>query len=373
MKKAFVWLLVLLLLAGGLGVLQYEKKVDLSGERLPVLGQFEGKDWRGEKSWGFTTEIKGEEKAFEVYPGVFNSLVNRYAAMINLAEVDDQSCATEDHISFEYLGSTKEDVHVFYIFNFSNWFSSFLFVEIEKNQGAGLCNLQTGEKRIFYEDQVLIRKVGTIPLGSDHYDPQDFVLEGDMLRFREYTFHLSLKPPSSPKLMTKKLPFRFDQRPFVTPFLAEWFIRCVRSGNSSVIALDLVQAQNDPANWFFGKGFTNDTEKRIGYRYQGVAKNGIHVVHAWDHQVRLRGQSHLFFLYEKDYELRVDWENKMITRDKERTLLKKVGELELFLSKPFVLEGNTISYTDTHWKNQPCMITGAVEHEDVIMEIELNF
>ena len=47
-------------------------------------------DWRGGKSWGFTTSVAGKDKTFEVYPGVFEALLYDSAVMINLAEIDDQ-------------------------------------------------------------------------------------------------------------------------------------------------------------------------------------------------------------------------------------------------------------------------------------------
>lgn len=372
-KKIFCWLLLPVLLIAVFVALQDKKKIYLVGELLPVLGQFNGKDWRGEKSWGFTTSVDGKDKTFEVYPGVFEALLYNSAVMINLAEIDDQFGGEADRITFEHLGKTKEGVHLFYIHNISKWISHLLFLEIEKNQGASLCSLlHADRKHTFYEDQVLIRKVGEIPLGVSCYYSEDFALEENMLKVGVHTFNLCLKPPSLPELVTRKFPFRFDRRPFVSPFLVDRFVECMRTGYSSIIAQDLAKAQNDPANCFFGNGFTNNTEKDIEYIYQGMAKNGIHIVHTWNYSPHPAIGRHLFLLYEKDYELRVDWEKKTITRDKSRILLKKVGELDLHLAEPFVLTGNTISYTDMHWENKPYVITGPVELEDVTMEIELG-
>jgi hypothetical protein len=371
MKKIY-WLLLPTLLVAVFFLLYSEKKIYLAGEQLPILDQFEGKDWRGEKSWGFITSIEGVEKAFEIYPAVFEALVHKAAVAINLDEIDDQFNGGSDRIAFEHLGKTKENIHLFYIFNVSKYVSNLLFVEFEKNQGASLYDLHNGKKHIFYESQVLIKKVGTLPLGSDFYSSEDFIVEENTLKVGSHTFNLCLKSPSLPELITKKLPFRFDKKPFISPVLVDSFIQSVRTGYSSIIAQDLTEAQNNPAYCFLGIGFTNDTEKNYKYIYEGMAKNGVHIVHTFSFHPHPPITRHLFFLYEKDYELKVDWEKKTITRDKSRILLKKIGELDLYLAKPFILTNNTISYTDTQWDNKPYAITEPVDYIDKSMQIELK-
>jgi len=372
MKKNYI----LLLLAGLLVAISLEfnssKKVYFVGEPVSIVAYFEGKDWREEKSWKFITTIGDEEKFFEVYPGVFEALIYNATVEINLAEIDEQFNGESDRIVFDYLGKTQEDVHIFNILNVTKWISHLLFVQFEKNQGMSLHDLHEDIKSTFYEDQVLIKKVGAIPLGREFYQPIDFILEENILKIGSHVFNLSLKPPAFPELITETL-FRFDGKPFINPILVDCFTSCVRTGYTSTIAKDLTEAQKHPAYCFLGNDFRNCTIKDYEYIYLGMTKNGVHFVESLYLGAHPPHREHLFFIFEKDYELRIDWEKKIITRDKERILLKKMGGIDyLCLAAPPIITNNTISYTDMVWNNKPYVILGPIEYINKLVQIELK-
>lgn len=376
LKNSVLWILLTLLLTTVFVSLKSEK-IHLTGKKLSVLSQSECVDWRGEKGWRFTTRIGTNEKSFNVYPEVFNTLVYNGVVEVNLAEIDDQFPGHDTKISFEHLGKTKEEVHIFFTYDAANSHSHLLFVEFEKNQGIRLDNQSNTKTTILYEDQVLIRKVGVIHLGWVYYDTQDFSLVENTLTARDYVFNLDMKPPALSELITDKFFLRFDDKPFISPPLVESFTPCPRSGYSSIISVDLDQTLNNLDYCFLGNGLRNSNQRdykydHIEYEYKGMTKNGIHIVQTINFSPHPPTSPHLFFVYEKDYELALDWDRKTITRSKSRNLLKNMGFLWIYPAGETILEGNTFSYTDMWWENMPFTIMSDITYFPTVLNLSLH-
>ena len=370
MKKIFVFVFLPIILAAILISAVIKRNVFVEETKLSIqnleLPNYKGSDW-------LIKAYIGEESRFLcVYSWIINVLVKRPVVAIDLAVTDEQ-CYEEDRIPFCYIGEAEKGVHLLLASDRQSSITHLLFVEFVKTQGITLCSKLDDKKYTFYDNQVLIKKVGSIPLGFfGYYEAKDIELEEGVLKVMGKTFKLNLTPPKQAELMTRRFPYRFDAPPYVNPNLLFCFQTNPRTGETTTSSYDLIKAQHDPDFAFLGMGCTPEIGDRFDYENYGVSKNGVHIVNARYFEAHPAACEHLFLIFEKDYEISVDWEAKTIKRDKERILLRKVGGLDLHLSQPFKLKGNTISYTEAYWENKPYMITGPVEHVDYIEEIELK-
>lgn len=125
--------------------------------------------------WIFEVAVDGEKKGFIVYQWIIDGLTSPEVVSLNLADCDEQ-CYEEDRMSSSYLGQTKEGVHLLFAFDRKNWRHVLLFLEVLKGEGVIL------DSKVFYPDQVLLKKVGCIPLPGYLHD-NDIAFDGKLLRF----------------------------------------------------------------------------------------------------------------------------------------------------------------------------------------------
>ena len=365
MKK--IVLLLSLICFASLGVFAFKNQASLEETGLPIT-HLDTSD-REDADWVFETIVDGKERRFYVYQWIIKALTQPENVSFNLTDCDNQ--CTEGYVmSSVHLGQTKEGVHLLLALDRDNWKHVLLFLEILKGEGVTLDGT-AGEKFTFYQDQVLLKKVGCIPLPGYMHE-NDVAIEGKTLRILQETYDLDLTPPSRPSLIKGKLPLHFDCAPYISPRLIDDFSSSMRTGGSVLIACDLEKAQQAPIYDFLGNGLTAKYGQLCEYSYEGRTKNGVHIVPSYYYDCRpIRGY-HFMFVFERDYEVVADWKNKTFKRNKKRILIKKMGELDLYYLKYFKISDDTIFYTDSFWENKPYVVTGPVEEVEYQKEVKLK-
>ncbi len=367
MKKVSLVIVLLSLLL--IPLLTFKKTVQLEEQQLVI----ENLDASGQNDfdWVFETFVDGQKKHFEVYQWIIGSLArNPECISVNLSECDEQ-CWDSDKVPSIYLGQTPEGVHMFAVDDWIHGRGTFLlFLEVLKYEGATLVAPSENKQFTFNQNQVIVKKIGCVPLGGRNIY-RDVTYEGNELKINGDIYRCDLSPPSGPKLLSK-LPYHFDRPPYFNAKFLDNFGSSMRTGGTAVIAYDLELAHTSQNYAFLGAGFSNCCFSLCEYVYEGKLDSGIHIVRS-DHLITRPVVSlHFLLVFESDYEITANWKTKTIKRDKKRVLVKKMGELDLHLSKPFVIDGNTISYTDAYWDNRPYVITGDVTHTDYTFEVELK-
>lgn len=366
MKKIFLFLPLICVLV--LGVFAFKGKVYLDEHQLPVthLDATDQKD----ADWIFEVTVDGEKKEFIVYQWIIDALTSPEIVSLNLSDCDEQ-CYEEERMSSHYLGQTEEGSHLLVALDKKHWRHVLLFLEVLKGEGVTLNRNFQEEQIVFYHDQVLLKKLGYIPLPG-YIMERDIAFDGKNLTILNETYSLDLTPPSQPELIRGRLPLHFDRRPYINPRFIEGFSSSVRTGGSVMITCDLEQAQRAPAYDFLGNGLTDKYGWTGAYGYVGKTKDGVHIVRSCYFDCRPVQCLHFMFVFEKDYEIIADWESKTFKRNKKRILIKKMGELDLYCLKYFNIDENVISYTDSFWDNKPYVMLGPVEEVEYQDEIKLK-
>lgn len=327
---------------------------------------------QNDADWVFETSVNGKTQRFIVYQWIVHALCSPEIVSIHLNDCDEQ-CWDSERMDCRYIGQTKEGIHILLATDARSWSrDTLLFVEVLKGEGVTLERHGKGERLTFYKDQVLLKKVGLIHLPT-YCEPDLVSYDGQTIKIDQDLYSLDLTPPSQPELITGKLPFHFDRPPFVNPYFIDSFQSSMRTGGSVTIACDLEQAQKASKYDFLGNGLTSVYGTICRYNYEGKTKNGVHIVHSSYLACRPPQGKHLLFVFEKDYEITADWHAKKLTRNKERLLIKKVGELDLYYLRYFNIQEDTISYTDSFWENKPFAITGEMVEEEYVDEVKLKY
>ncbi|WP_420422444.1 hypothetical protein [Simkania sp.] len=324
-KLLFVFVSICLI---AMVLFKFREKVALEESPLPIaLLDASGHE---DADWVFETEVDGQKKSFIVYQWIIKELCRPENVSLNLTDCDDQWIAGYA-MSSDYLGKTEEGVHLLLALDRDSWHHVLLFLEVLKGEGVSLDG-DTREEFTFYSDQVLLKKVGCIPLPG-YIHEKEIAFDGNKLEILYETYDLDLTPPSKPELIKGRLPLHFDRAPYINPRLIDDFSSSMRTGGSVMIACDLEQAQKAPAYDFLGNGLTAKYGQTCEYSYLGRTKNGVHIVPSYYYQCRPVKGYHFMFVFEKDYEIVADWKNKTFKRNKKRTLMKKMGELDLYYLK----------------------------------------
>lgn len=131
----------------------------------------------------------------------------------------------------------------------------------------------------------------------------------------------------------------FISRPFIHPTIIKDMMCWLSDLGDQVVAINLVEAQG--SNRYFGdikvrelEGSHPYVEVRVGrddfgYRYVGQTSSGVHVLATSSSGGSATFRNLLLLKVEEDKGCSVDWDRKLVSLDKRRLLLRKIGQISL--------------------------------------------
>ncbi len=253
---------------------------------------------------------------------------------------------------------------------------SILFTEFQKDRGIKFVEKGSGDPDkpfsrhsgfILNDDtpeRILIKKLGEIPLEENWKG--EVTLNGNVLVI-EKVGELNFENPLYRRIKSSlhkiashffDTPFRLDSvpyslnfEPYINPKLIHDLEAWISDAGDQVVAIDLFDSQNSAryqCEGEFGEGVGETTyahmedgwrEKHYGgwdrdpffeYSYIGQTDNGIYVLLSRECTGGMGIFPRLLMVtFEKDQTMIIDWDRKLIRKDKNRLLIRKVGKIAL--------------------------------------------
>lgn len=255
--------------------------------------------------------------------------------------------------SYQLIGNTADGIHIVVRKRKLNetFAQSILLLEFKKDQKIEIReispNLKENQEN---REKILIRKVGEIPLsnqwqGKITLSERTLSISGlNQLQLDQRPFARKSLIPYIPGANSKapvahETSVFLDKIPYINPKVIEELVTWISDGGDQVVSINLPDAQKSSRFQYDDVGLACRYEEKgewsgrppfFEYDHLGKTDEAVHILRTdWCGGGTGIFGNLLMVVFEPDLGMMVDWPNKRICWNKERLLIKKLGQIGL--------------------------------------------